>query len=142
MQFVFFDPLCPDGLECSQSHVQGDLCGFYAALFHARKNCRGEVQPSRWGGHRSAFLCINGLVALPVPRSVRAVDVRRQRNVADALDQGKEVGNHRETDRPFSKSPAVQHLRLKLIVLAEEQCFADPDLPAWADQALPDIGLQ
>ena len=141
MQPVLFDPLHPDGLKGSQSYVQRDLRGFNAAFFHAFKNLRGEVQTSGGRGYRSAFARIDGLIALPVRRTIGAFNVRRQRHVADAFDERNEVRNRRETNCPFSELSAGKHFRLKLILIAEEQRFANSNLPARVDQALPFIGL-
>ena len=60
--------------------------GLDAAGGQPLQQLRGEVEPGGRGGDRARLAGEDGLVALPVLGPVRALDVGRQRHVAEALE--------------------------------------------------------
>ncbi len=123
MQFVIFHPFLAHRLKCSQPHVQRDFRGFNAARFDASQNFRREVQTCGRRGHRTLFAGVDGLVALAVRRLVLAVDVWRQRDVANALDDGKEIRHGKKANAALSEAAAGDHFRLQLpqsVLVAEK----------------------
>ncbi len=87
MHVVVFDLVDPHRLEGARAHVQGDespLDALGGDLFQQRFV---EVQACGGRGDRTGTFGIHGLVALTVSALVRAVDVGRQRHVADAVEQ-------------------------------------------------------
>ena len=89
MDLVIFDALDADGLESSQADVEGDLDGLDAALADAVENFWGEMQAGGGGGYRSALLGIDGLVAFAIAGRIGARDIRRERDVADAIERAR-----------------------------------------------------
>ena len=83
------------GLEGAEADVQRDARDLDAALFELGEDFRGEVQAGGGRGGGASFTGVDSLVALAVFRRVGlglvAVDVGRQRQVADALERCVEV---------------------------------------------------
>ncbi|MNZ77009.1 hypothetical protein D3C78_955320 [compost metagenome] len=89
MHVVVLDALDAHRLEGAGADVQGDEGGVHAPGADRRQQGIVEVQPGGGRRHRAglALVGIDGLVALAVGVLVGAVDVGRQRHVADALEQ-------------------------------------------------------
>ncbi|MNQ28242.1 hypothetical protein D3C85_415150 [compost metagenome] len=89
MHVVVLDALDAHRLEGSGADVQGDEGGIHTLGADRRQQRVVEVQPGGRCSHRAGLglVGIDGLVALAVGVLVGAVDVRRQRHVADALEQ-------------------------------------------------------
>ena len=129
MQPVILDALDAHGLKRAQADVQGEFGDLDATLLKAGEDFRGEVQSGRGGGDRAAFARIDGLVALVVGGAVGAVDVGRQGDVADLVDDLKEVFYRRESNAPLAKGAATQNFRVQLVTFAKIQTFTDADFP-------------
>jgi hypothetical protein len=147
MDFVIFDTLDTDRLKGSEADVQSDIDGFDAALADAVENFSCEVKAGGGGGDRSAVLGVDGLIALAIVGGIRARDVGRKRDVADAVEGGKEVVGlipptaGLKADATLAEFGARENLGLQFVVFAEKQAFADPDLAAGTNQALPIVGI-
>src|SRR5437660_219619 len=133
-----FDIFAADGLERSQSHPQGDFANINAPRAQAVANRRREVQTGGWSGHGAAPAGKNRLVAFAVRGFIRAGDVGRERNVAQALDGGQQVFTSGETKLPQAVFAAANHLGLQLS-FTKDDALSGADLAAWAHQRLPDI---
>ncbi|MNX25771.1 hypothetical protein D3C86_558240 [compost metagenome] len=84
---VIFKLLDAHRLERPRAHVQRDESGLNALgrnRFHQRLI---EMQPRRRRRHRTEFLGVHGLITLAIRAFVRAVYIRRQRHVPDAIKQ-------------------------------------------------------
>jgi hypothetical protein len=145
---VIFDSIHANGLESPQADVQGDLGGFDATLADAVEDCRSEVKAGSGSCDRPVLLGIDSLVALEIARRIGARDIGRKRDVADAVENRKEIvvavifsGEGLETDAAFAEFGAGKNFGLQFVVLAEEKVFANTDLASGADQALPIVGL-
>ena len=141
MNFVILHAFDADRLEGSEADVQGDLSGFDAALLDAVEDFRGEMKAGGRGCDRSARLGVYGLVALAIAGGIRARDVRREWDVADAIESGEEVvlalKDGLKADTALAELAAGQYFRLQFVLLAEEEAFADSDLAAGPNQAFP-----
>jgi hypothetical protein len=149
VEFVVFDAVDADRLEGSQADVEGNLGGFDAALADAVEDGGSEVEAGRGSGDRSGGLGIDGLITLAVGGGIGAGDVGWERNVADAIEESEEIVwigvvrsvERLEADAALSEFGAGEDLGLQIIVLSEEEAFADADLAAGANQALPIVGV-
>src|ERR1019366_7423898 len=113
MQLVVLDFFHAHGLKSTQTDMQGYLGNFDSASANALKNFGGKVQTGRRRRHRSARLCIDRLVAIPIRWLVLAVDVGRQWDVPNALNAGGKIGNWSKADRPFAKGSTGDDFRLQ-----------------------------
>src|SRR5215469_5362420 len=87
MDFMLFERLCANWLKCPKPDVEGHVRDFDAALRERFKNRRREMQPRGWGRYRISLPGINGLVTLAIERFVRALDIRRKRNVTEPIER-------------------------------------------------------
>ncbi len=147
MDLVIFDALDVDGLESSQADVQGDFDGLDAAPADAIEDFWGEMQAGGGSRYRSTLLGIDGLVTFAIVRRIGARDIRRERDVAEAIKSREKIvfalRDGLKADAALAEFPAGKHLGLQLVVtsLAEEQAFSNTDLAAGTDQAFPIIGI-
>jgi hypothetical protein len=88
---VIFHTVDADRLKCTEADVQGDLGGLNATLADSVKNFRCEVKAGGRGGDRSPLLGVDGLIALAVTGGIRARDIRRERDMANAIESGEEI---------------------------------------------------
>ena len=87
MHVVIFDALHAHRLEGAGAHVQGDEGGAHALFGDLAHQLFIEVQAGGGRGHGAGALRIDRLIALAVGAFVGAVYIRRQRHVADAVEQ-------------------------------------------------------
>jgi hypothetical protein len=81
------DVLRVDSRECARADVEHDLVDLDALFSDAVEEGLGEVESGRRGGNAAGLTSVDGLVSLPVARSVGAVDVGRKRKMAEFLEQ-------------------------------------------------------
>jgi hypothetical protein len=83
------------------------------------------------------------LIALAIADRIRAGDVGRERDVADAIERGEEIIfiPGLKADVAFAELSAREDLGLQFILIAEEEAFADSNFAAGANQALPIVGI-
>ena len=93
MKLVLFDSFYTDRLKGSQPDVEGDFCGLDAAVMKAGQNLRSEVEAGGGRGYRSTRMGVDGLIAFAIAGGIRARDVGRERDVADAIER--DIKNHR-----------------------------------------------
>ena len=77
--------------EGAQADVEGDFLNLDAASFDSRKRLFGKVQTGRRRGDRASLLGEDGLIAGLVRDHVFALDVGRQRHVADPIQSAVEI---------------------------------------------------
>src|SRR5207302_3924063 len=100
-----------------------------------RQNLSGEVQPRRGGGGRAFFTRENRLVALAVAWFIGALDVWRQRNVANALERPEKVLLTVEADGALPQRSARNDLRFEAARKGDVR--SDPQRAPGTDQRLP-----
>jgi len=143
---MIFDFFYSYRLKRAQAYVQRDLDNFNPAGANALEDFGCEVQAGRRGCYRSSSLGVDGLVPITVCHPVIfAMNVRRKRDVSNALDAGKKIVDRGESDAPLAKTPAGYDLgvqfgwgvgwRTRWSVKVE--FFPDADLPPGPYQALP-----
>jgi hypothetical protein len=143
MNRVIFDALDADGLESSQADVQGDLDRLDPTLADAVEDFRSEMQAGGGGRYRPARLRIDGLIAVAIAGRIGARDIRRERDVADAIEHGEEIADWLKADAALAELCSGENLGLQVagVPVAEKQAFADADLAARANQAFPIVGI-
>jgi hypothetical protein len=141
MDLVIFDALDADGLKSSQADMQGYIDSLHLALADAVEDFPCEMKASGGGCYRSTLLRIDGLIPLPIMGRIRSRDIRREWDVADAVESSEEIDHGLKTDAAQAEFRAGQDLGLQFIPLAEKQAFADADLAAGPNQAFPIVGL-
>src|SRR5271155_1058180 len=144
---MIFDLLHAYRLKRPQSDVERDLRRLNATIPYAPKNLGRKVQPSSRRGYRTACPCIDGLIAIPIPGTVRPIDIGRQRYMPQLLDQIEEIRHGRKSYPAFAKRASGYDFRLQLVVIAlvvvgKEQPLAHTNFSPWPDQAFPFIRLR
>src|SRR5713101_5614747 len=115
--------------------------GFQTLCAEAAENFRGEVQPGGRSSDSARLLCENGLVALAVRGLIGAINVRRQRHVAQALKSGVEVLPGMKAERTLSEFSAADDFGFEL-ALPKHHAFARGQLPPRMNQRFPNVRLQ
>lgn len=139
VQPVLLHPLAVHRLKSSQSNMQRDLGSFDPALLNARKNFWSEMQSGSRSGHGSTLARIDRLISLAIARRIRARNVGRERNMADAFDSREEIRNGLETNSAFAKAAARQDFSMQLVMRSKEQALAYSDFSSGPDQTFPFI---
>ncbi len=139
---MLFDSLGSDGLKSAETDVQGDLDCLDAASANARQDFRSEMQAGGWSGDGSAFVRIDGLIALAVGGGIFPRDVGREGDMSDALEDGEEIFRRNESDVTFPEGSAGDYLGLQFILRAKEEMLSNSDFAAGADETLPFIWLR
>jgi hypothetical protein len=130
---VVLYPLDSDRLKSAVAHMQGELGGFDAPRGALREKLRSEVQPGGWRCNCSPLAREHRLIALGVqPIFFVALDVRRQRCAADAVDDLVKVAFGFEAyDAPARVAPlenfGSQLASRKLDSRAGKQCSPRPN---------------
>ena len=87
MDWVIFHALGVDWLKSAEADVKGEFTSFDSASANAIESFVREME-SRGGSRDGASVfCENSLVTLTISGIVGAANIRRQRDVAEALDQ-------------------------------------------------------
>ena len=93
------------------------------------------MQPGGGRGHRSALAGEDRLVAFAVGGGVGALDVGRQRDVADLLELGEQIARARKAQGALAEFPARHDLGFQ--AAAESDALADRQLAAGTHERLP-----
>ena len=149
VEFVILNTIDADWLESSEADVQRDLGSLDAALTNSVENLWSEMETGGGRRYRSALLGINGLIALAIAERIRARDVGRERDVADAIEHGEKVivileevkANVALAEFSACEDLGLQFIGVQFILIAEKEAFADSDLAAGTNQALPVVGI-
>ena len=149
MDFVILDTLDADWLKSSEADVQGDIDGLDAALADAVEDFRCEMEAGGRSGYGAPVAGIDGLIAFAVIFAVifaamgriRPRNVRREWDVADAIENGVEIVNRLEANMALAERGAGENFRLQFIALPKKQLFSNAELAARLDQAFPIVGL-
>src|SRR2546422_8434435 len=107
----------------------------------AVENFPGEMQPGGRSSDGARLLCENSLVALTVGGLIEAINVRRQRHVAQALERGVEVLPGMKAERALSEFSAADDFGLQF-ALAKYHVFARGQFPSRMNQRFPNVRLQ
>ncbi len=119
MHVVVFDALHAHRLEGSGAHVQGDERGLHALGGNGLQQRLVEMQAGSRRGYGAQALGVDRLITLAVGPLIRAVYIRRQRHMADALQQGQHFLGETQFEQGVV---AGQHLGLATAL--------DEDLPS------------
>ena len=131
-----FDAVYADGLEGAEADVECDVGGLDAALPEGFQNLWREVEAGGGRGDGAGLLGVDGLVALAVFWAVFAMDVGRERHVADAVEGGVEVGDWLEADGTLAVFAVGDDFCLEAAV-AKADDFSGEDFAAGADEGEP-----
>ena len=142
MQFVLLNHFFAYGLKRPQSHMQRDFGHLSSLLGDPLKNFRREVQACCRRGNRAQRFRVNRLIRLPVGGDVGTIDVRRQWNVADAIEHAEEVVHGIEAKMALAKSAAAHDFGREFVrrfvgLAAEIDSLAQSELAAGMDQRFP-----
>src|SRR5664279_1688073 len=99
------------------------------------------MQPRGRRRYRSKRLRIHSLVLFTVTRRVRAIDIRRQRDMPNALQDGEEIVYRIEAQVTLSEIAAYNNFSREFMGLlvgfeSEIQALAYPQLASGMDQCL------
>ncbi|VAL71188.1 Uncharacterised protein [Enterobacter kobei] len=83
---VVFDAVHAHRLEGACTNVQRHERHLYALRAQFLQQRLIKVQARRWRRHRARLLAVDGLIQLAVGLFVRALNIRRQRHVADGVE--------------------------------------------------------
>src|SRR5579864_8798348 len=114
---------------------------FQTLCAEAVENLRGEMQPGGRSGDSAGLLCENSLVALAVGGLIGAINVRRQRHVAQAFERGVEVLPGMKVECTLSEFSAADDFRFQL-ALAKHHALTGGQLPSGMNQRFPSVRLQ
>jgi hypothetical protein len=132
-----------DRLKGSKTYVEGDGFDLDAALTELIKNFGSEVKTGGRSGGRSGFVRVHRLIAFAVFRAVVAMDIRRQRHVADLFEDGLKIGRRREAEGALAELSGGKNLggeqRLGFVRSVEVKVLAGLDLAAGTDESRPVI---
>jgi hypothetical protein len=99
---MLLDLLRPHRLERAVAHVQRQRDTLHPARLERVEDRRGEVKAGSRRRDRAALAGVDGLVAVAVEFRIRALDVGRQRHMADRVDR---VPHRRAVVGPQSNGP-------------------------------------
>jgi len=141
-----------DGLEGSETDVEGEGCDFHAAGAEGGEDLGREVEAGGGGGGRAERMRVDGLVSLAVLRGVglgglTAVDVGGKGHVADAGERGVEVRGRGEAEGALAEGAGGEDFGGEEGLggagfrgaVKEEEGFAGADLAGGADEDAPEI---
>ena len=130
MEFVLLNDFAADGLKRPESNVESDVRGLDVAPAEFFEYFRGEMETRSRGGDGPGMLGEDGLVLAAILGSIVAMDVRRQRNVSEALQPSQEIGDIFEANGAFAEFAVFDDFGLQFVrsAFAEIKMFADADL--------------
>ena len=136
------DALDAERRECAQANVQGqardlNTLGGDLVLEFGRK-----VQAGGGRGYGSAFARVNGLVALAIILLIAAVNVGRQRDVADAIEGSVEIVDRLEAEEAVAVLAAFEDFGLEFDGAGwrgEHENLADGDFASGTDERAPAV---
>jgi hypothetical protein len=112
VNLVIFDALHPYGLKRSQANVERDVDRLNSLAFYAAQDLRSEVKPGGGSRNRTTVLGIDRLIAFAIPGRVWPRDVRRKRDVADAIKNCEEIRDRVEANAALAEFPPGDDLSL------------------------------
>ncbi len=112
------------------------------ALADAVENFRRKVQACGRCSDGADWLGVDGLVLFAIGRSIRAIHVRRQGNVPNALQNSEEVVHRIEAQVPLAERASAEDLSGKLVRVfagfgAEINSFSDAEFSPGMHQCFP-----
>ena len=84
----------------------------------------------------------NSLIAVTIGVGVVAMDVRRQRNVADGVEYGEEVVNRRELEQALAELATLEDFGFKrdrAVRRGKDEALADGDFAAGTNESAPAV---
>src|SRR6266702_3550252 len=109
VQVDFIEALDAERRECSEPDVKRDARHFDALGGERIKNVWREMEAGRWGSHRSAFARKHSLIAFAIGICIVAANVRRQRHMADEVQDGEEIVYWSKSQQTLAEFAAVEH---------------------------------
>src|SRR5205823_11437100 len=121
---VILDTLDAHRLKRSIPHVQRDLGQRDATILQHPENLRGEMQARRRRGDGSAVPREHRLIPFAIVYAIVALDVRRQRNMADRVDDilNRSTVAAPQPDRAPSVKVPLEDLAVKRAVTELDAC--------------------
>ncbi len=146
VQAHLVDALDTKRRECAEADVEGDVGYFDAFADESVEDLRREVQSGCGRGDGTALIGKDGLIALAIGIGVVAMDVGRQRDVADLVEHGEEVicrvREWRELEKTLAELAALDDFGFErncAVWRREDQALADGDFAAGANESAPAI---
>src|ERR1019366_3562959 len=142
MQLVPLNDFLAHRLKSAEADVQSDLGRLDSTLPNALKNFRCEVQARRRRSDGAERFSVDRLIRLAVGGRIGAIDVRRQRNVADAIEHAEEIIHRIEAKMAFAEGSTPEDLGREFMrrfvgVAAEINPLAQSELAAGMNQRFP-----
>ena len=136
---MIFDVVRGDPRECAGADVEHDLVDPNTLFSDAVEQGLREVQPRRWGGDAAGLSSVDRLVALPVERTVGAVDVGGKGKMAEFQEQVENAGVSFELHGSASVRMDGDHATPLVFIKLYDGVRRKP--PAGADQRAEVIGV-
>jgi hypothetical protein len=148
MEAHLADAVDTQGGEGAEADVEGDAGYFDAVGGELCKSLGREVEAGGGRSYGAALFGEDGLVAIAVGGCVVAMDVGRQGNVADAVEDGEEVDAGRIGDRSEFEEALAEGAALKDFGFeedfargrGEDEALADGNLAAGTHEGAPLVG--
>ena len=132
------------GRESAGTDMQGDKAGAHPQAPEGRQQFRGEMQAGRGRGHRSRLRGKHRLIAFPILGIVisgRALDVRRQGDLAQLVEARPHIGHALEAQAAAALVVFLDHLGAHRgrpsVQPMDPQLAAGPDPFGGAEQGRP-----
>ena len=136
---MVFEAFGADRLEGAEPDVECDFGDLDAARANSRDDLGSEVQPSRGSGDRAPLSRENCLITLAIRRLIRSFNVRRQRDVTEAIDGLAKAVARAESDDAQAVVASALDCAFEF-PFAENDSLADRDFSARPHERLPGVG--
>lgn len=128
-------------LKRARPDMQSEFADLNASPAKALEDPFRKMESRRGRRYRPRRSGENRLVTLAIRRLVLAMDIRRQRYMAQALESAGQIRGVRKSNPPLTEFAPADHLRLQF-PFSEYHPFAHAHLPAGANQRVPHPGLE
>src|SRR5205085_11776750 len=109
--------LVTNRLKCSEPDVQRHIRDLSAGAPASIQDLRSKMQSGCGRSDGAGLTSKYSLVSLTILFSIRPLDIRRQRNVADLFEHGEDIAIQPEVHRSLAVLAASDDLRLQTIEL-------------------------
>ena len=144
VHLVLGEVLDVHGAEVPYAHVYGDESLVYILENHPVEQFTAEVETGCRSGHCTFVPCEYGLELLRVPLVRVFLDPLGNRGLAEGKEGCLELVIRsviEETQGPAPGGGVVYDLRYHALIFAEVELVANPDLPCWIDDDIPELLL-
>src|SRR6202011_2960963 len=109
--------LLPDRLKCSEPDMQRNVRDLGAGSAASIQDLRRKVKSGRRRRGGTGLARKYGLVSVAIVRSIRALDIWRQRHVANLVEQREDIALPAEVHRSLAVLVAADNLSLRTVEL-------------------------